>query len=308
MKYFIITVDTEGDNLWDYKEGDAIGTKNTDFIPRFQHLCEKYGFKPVYLTNYEMASDQRFVDYAKEWARNGKCEIGLHLHAWNNPPIVALSGPYTGNPYLIEYEEEVMRQKFETLYRLIESKFGEQPVTHRAGRWAMDARYFNILNEFGVKVDCSYTPGVSWEASKGVTIGGSDYTQQPLTTQWINGVLEVPATIRRFRNISNGTFKHRVKSLLLGEEVWLRPAMSNSQVMKQTLDIISKEDDVDFAEFMIHSSELMPGGSPYFKTEVSVESEYKRMEDVFLYAKKKGFTGITLKEYYRIHEDRSNNF
>ena len=54
MKKFIITVDTEGDNLWGYKEGDTITTNNALYIPRFQELCENYGFKPVYLTNYEM--------------------------------------------------------------------------------------------------------------------------------------------------------------------------------------------------------------------------------------------------------------
>lgn len=26
MKHFIITVDTEGDNLWEYKKGTPIGT------------------------------------------------------------------------------------------------------------------------------------------------------------------------------------------------------------------------------------------------------------------------------------------
>lgn len=27
-KYFIVTVDTEGDNLWNYRMGDAITTEN----------------------------------------------------------------------------------------------------------------------------------------------------------------------------------------------------------------------------------------------------------------------------------------
>ncbi|WP_395754844.1 hypothetical protein [Edwardsiella ictaluri] len=50
---FIITIDTEGDNLW--QNHDRITTENARYLPRFQLLCEKYGFKPVYLTNYEMA-------------------------------------------------------------------------------------------------------------------------------------------------------------------------------------------------------------------------------------------------------------
>lgn len=298
MKYFIITVDTEGDNLWEYKEGEEIKTRNAEFIPRFQQLCQKYGFKPVYLTNFEMANSQLFVNNAKSWAAQGDCEIGVHLHAWNNPPIVELEGPYHGNPYLIEYSEDVMRAKFKTLYELLFEKFGVNPVTHRAGRWAMDDRYFKILREFGIKVDCSFTPGVNWKMAKGKTQDGSDYTDEPHTIQWMEGVLEVPATLRRLHNWRNGSFKHRVKSFLLGEDVWLRPAMSNFASMKKVMDIVSKEDNVDFVEFMIHSSELMPGGSPYFRTTEDVEREYQTMDQFFNYATQKGYRGITLADYY----------
>lgn len=48
---FIITIDTEGDNLW--QNHKYIATENVHFLPRFQTLCEKYLFKSVYLTNYE---------------------------------------------------------------------------------------------------------------------------------------------------------------------------------------------------------------------------------------------------------------
>lgn len=50
MKTFLITVDTEGDNLWQWKPGEKITTENSLFIPRFQELCEKYGLIPTYLT------------------------------------------------------------------------------------------------------------------------------------------------------------------------------------------------------------------------------------------------------------------
>lgn len=307
MKYFIITVDTEGDNLWEYNEGEQIGTENARYIPRFQQLCEQFGFKPVYLTNYEMAKCDIFVSYAREWIKKGTCEIGVHLHAWNNPPIIELQGPYNGNPYLIEYVKHIMNEKFEVLFNLLKDRFNIEPISHRAGRWAMDERYFRILKSFGIKVDCSYTPGVNWNLSKGVTRGGTDYTLQPQSLQWIDGVLEVPATIRRFRNCMNGTFKHRLKSFIFGEDVWLRPAMSSLSSMKKVLDVVYNEKDVDFIEFMIHSSELMPNGSPYFKTEDAVEKEYSTMEALFKYAKENGFEGVTLKEYYLIHENSSDH-
>ena len=54
----------------------------------------------------------------------------------------------------------------------------------------------------------------------------------------------------------------------------------------------------DYVEFMVHSSELMPGGSPYFKDERSINQLYIDLEELFTYVKHLGFEGITLNEYY----------
>ena len=86
-KHLIITIDTEGDNLWAWREGQPIGTENTRFLPPFQSLCEEYGMKPVYLSNYEMLQEPRFCALAREKQDRGLCEIGMHLHAWNCPPL-----------------------------------------------------------------------------------------------------------------------------------------------------------------------------------------------------------------------------
>ena len=72
--------------------------------------------------------------------------------------------------------------------------------------------------------------------------------------------------------------------------------------MKKAIDIVSKEDDVDFVEFMLHSSEVMPDGSPYFVTECDIDREFLIMDSVFAYAKKKGYQGCTLQEYSKIRE------
>ncbi len=66
---FLITIDTEGDNLW--QKHDSITTENARYLPRFQQLCEKYGFKPVYLTNYEMAIDPFYIEFARDVIARG---------------------------------------------------------------------------------------------------------------------------------------------------------------------------------------------------------------------------------------------
>lgn len=74
---FIITVDTEGDNQWSIYNGQNITTENANFIPRFQEMCEEFGFKPVYLVNYEMANNDFLMDYLK---KNKKKEFAKSEH------------------------------------------------------------------------------------------------------------------------------------------------------------------------------------------------------------------------------------
>ena len=134
MGKFIITIDTEGDDLWSWKEGMEIRTENIRFLPRFQQKCEEYGFKPVWLTNYEMIESPNFVEFISDVEERGTGELGMHLHAWNSPPFYDLQGNCPGNPYLIEYPYEIMSEKIRYITDLIFKRTGIRPVSHRAGR------------------------------------------------------------------------------------------------------------------------------------------------------------------------------
>ena len=162
-KPFLISVDTEGDGLWWWKPGDPISTNNTKFLPRFQQLCDCFGFKPTYLTNWEMANDAAYAVFAKRVVDEGRGEVGMHLHAWNTPPICDTMRPKLANPgqdYLIEYDEAAMEEKKISTTKAIENSIGVRPTTHRAGRWAMDERYFRLLAKHGYVCDCSVSPAL----------------------------------------------------------------------------------------------------------------------------------------------------
>ena len=73
---FIITIDTEGDNLW--LRPKEITTRNVHFLPRFQSLCESYGFKPTYLIAYEMAISPTFQEFGKDIIKRKTGEIEMH--------------------------------------------------------------------------------------------------------------------------------------------------------------------------------------------------------------------------------------
>lgn len=299
-KYFLITIDTESDNQWELSHTRS--TENAKFIPRFQELCESYGLKPTYLVDCSMAQDTFLIEYLKRCYRNGTCEIGMHLHAWDTPPSHEYDGCTYARPYLIEYPSDVMRSKIAYLHELLTQNFACEIVSHRAGRWVTNPLYFDLLSEFGYKIDCSVTPGVSWKKSAGAVGGGCDYTRCEDAVSWVGSdkkILEVPATIKKLHVVhaprqKADVLKEPVK-FLLGRNCWLRPALSSNETMLRIL----RNRKQNYAEFMMHSSEMMPGGSPYFKDSEDIEALYQNL-DRFFAAIAGRYTGVTLNEFYRI--------
>lgn len=310
---FLITIDTEGDNLW--QKNSNLTTENARYLPRFQALCEKYGFKPVYLTNYEMAIDPIYIEFARDAIARNTAEIGMHLHAWNSPPLTALTDDdWRHKPYLIEYSDDVMKQKISFMTQLLEDTFQTKMISHRAGRWAFDERYAALLIEHGYQVDCSVTPKVDWRGAKGAPDGkgGTDYRAFPthayfMDIQNINqpgnsSLLQVPMSIQYKHSALLNTLKagyDKLRGKTRSPSVhWLRPMGGNLATMQQVIEK-TLADGSDYVEYMLHSSEYMPGGSPTFKTDEDIELLYQDLEQLFIWLQPK-VTGMTLAEYNNI--------
>ena len=316
MRSFLITIDTEGDDIW--SRSPSVETRNASFLPRFQSLCENFGLKPTYLVNYEMANDRGFVEMGRDLIARGAGEIGMHLHAWNSPPI----HPLTNNdsyyqPFLIEYPEDEIRKKVEFHTRFLEDVFGVKMLSHRSGRWALSAFYADVLRDLGFRVDCSVTPHVDWRSTKGEPdgAGGTDYRGFPEQHYWMSernialpgtsSLLEVPMTIidRSPALLTRATQACEYISDLPDKArrhiwplEWLRPNGSNLTSMLRILDVAISQNR-PHVEFMTHSSELMPGGSPYFRSAESVEKLYRDLNELFSQAAKH-FCGSTLTEFH----------
>lgn len=312
---FLITIDTEGDNLWSNPR--TIETENARYLPRFQALCERYRLKPTYLVNYEMACCPDFVAFGRDVLCRGAGEVGMHLHAWNSPPIEPLTADdYRFHPYLVEYPAEIMERKIAFMTGLLEDAFASRMVSHRAGRWAFDATYARLLMKFGYAVDCSVTPHVSWRSRKGAPDGrgGSDYRHAPERPYFVDGedprrpgtttLLEVPMTIRRRDDAPSRWLAHqsdehpilwRAVDRLRPLTRWLRPNGRNRRALLGLVDEIVSSGE-GHAEFMLHSSELMPGGSPSFRDGAAIERLYEDLECLFA-AVQQHFDGVTLADF-----------
>lgn len=319
---FLITIDTEGDNLW--AQPREITCRNAGFLPRFQELCELHGFKPTWLTNYEMAMDDTFVAFGRDVIRRGTGEIGMHLHAWNSPPLQALTDDdFRHHPYLIEYPETVMRSKIAFMTSLLEDRFGVKMKSHRAGRWAFNEIYARLLAEQGYEVDCSVTPHVSWRKNRGSPSGqgGSDYRHFPAEPYFLDmraisrpgdsDLLEVPMSIRpsRLQKIAPWSYRLPIARKLAWRRSppfnWLRP---NGRNLGELLGLVNEIADEAPAhlEFVLHSSEFMPGGSPVFPDEASIEKLYRDLDRLFGEIGKR-FKGMALGEFRDIWRHNKEN-
>lgn len=321
---FLITIDTEGDNLWSRPRD--ITTENSRYLPRFQELCERYGFKPTYLTNYEMAKCPVFQEFARDACKRNQAEVGMHLHGWNSPPAQPLTtDDFTFQPFLIEYSDAQMRDKIAVMTELLETTLERKMRSHRAGRWAFDERYARYLVDFGYRVDCSVTPGFSWRDVKGDPNGqgGTDYTGFPdrayvmdlndlaqentTATDGADFLLQVPMTVRAANSKLADKLDHLQRNGPRGVRrlvrhlaprfprfVWLRPNGNNLRQMQQIVNAAHNEQR-DYVEFMLHSSEFMPGNKN-FPDERSIEVLYEHLAALFESAAK-NFQGAALHEY-----------
>ncbi len=314
---FLITIDTEGDNIWAGRE--RVATHNAAYLARFQSLCEAYGLKPTYLTNWEMAICPAFQELGRDVLKRGTAEIGMHLHAWNNPPLHApIDDDNDHMPYMIEYPEAVIRAKVTAITELLEATFEVRPVSHRAGRWAFNSVYARVLVDHGYLVECSVTPHVSWRSHLGHPTGqgGADYRQFPESAYFLDldnidrpgdsTLLEVPMTITRRRwwapiewvrrCARDAPLARRALAKYFPPQCWLRPDGRN---LARMVDIVrgAVAERRDYVEFMLHSSELMPGGSPVFTSVADVEKLYENLEALFADAARY-CDGMTLHEYY----------
>jgi hypothetical protein len=297
---FLITIDTEGDNAW--ARPREITVRNEKFLPRFQRLCERHGLKPTWLTDHEMAVSPGYQEFGRDVLARSAGEIGMHLHAWTTPPFEPLTDDdLRWQPYLAEYPEPVLREKVRIMTSTLEDTFGVKMTSHRAGRWLLDSTYARALVESGYIADCSVTPGVSWKGHPGDPrgSGGADYTGFPRRPYWLDleqldrpgrsPLLELPMTIvdpnpgwaislrDRF---AGGTLPRRILGRLFPGPLWLRPNGSNRREMLSIIRSAAGAGE-PMVEFMIHSSEFMPGGSPYFPAERDVEELFEDLEAVW---------------------------
>ncbi len=320
----IVTIDTEADDQWD-RSRTELSLDNLECIPRFQDLCDRFGQTPTYLCTSEVVEDPRF-DALRGYQEAGRAEIGAHLHPWTTPPPNDHSHAGLGHDapgtYPSELEPAIFAEKLRLLTDRIEARAGWRPRSYRAGRWGFSAEHIPILISLGFLVDCSVTPLVSWERVPGARRGGPDFRRARPAPYFLDPndvcragdspLLEVPVTIlfaagaARSERLQRLYSRHRRKlparamnRLLRLEPQWFRPYPRMSAKQLISVFELARDAGLPAVEMMFHSSELMPGGSPYNPDEAAIELLFEKLETVFARLQANGCRGRTITEFAR---------
>jgi hypothetical protein len=316
---FCVTVDTEGDNQWDH--GAPLLTENVRFWQPFQTICERHGVVPTYLITSEIAADPLAQRLLSSWSAEGTAEVGAHLHPWTTPPFVDAAGLRFNDwahAFICQLPDELISEKLDNLVSEIEQKVGVRPVSFRAGRFGFDIRVARELSRLGFTVDSSVTPLVEWSRHAGLPGrgGGPDFRRhglRPFVLQGSGdpGLLEVPVTIvptlsllRRYPRLLDAFMTLPVRAArkllfrqwLCPQPVWLRPTPEFRRDDLENAWMVAEQSGAPVAVMMFHSSELMPGCSPYRPTTESIYELLGLLDDFFRFAVDAGASPASLKD------------
>ncbi len=279
----LMGVDTEADDQWTAAGREASAVHNATRLPALQTLCEEFGVRPSYLVTHEMATRDESRGILRELGASGRAEIGTHLHPWSSPPfrpedLRAHTYPHNLPPELLERQ---LRELTET----ITTNLGVRPTTYRAGRNGFNGRSLPILEALGYTVDTSVDPLFNERRKGGMVFGGAplvpyhpDYDD--VTRPGASRILEVPITAATLPGLPK-----RVEALFTAlppipyrgalrraglRAVWLRPSYTRLGDMLRFADALHAR-QVPCFNIIFHSSELLPGGSPYTPDAASVQ-------------------------------------
>jgi hypothetical protein len=320
--YLVITIDVEPDCTpsWQYSDPLTFKGVTTGIKDRLQPLFNKYDIVPTYLINNVVLEDAESVKVLG--SLEGKYELGTHLHPEFMEPQKSFSS-YAGKRGLAnccEYPENVEFEKIKNITQLFADDFHYKPTSFRAGRFSAGANTINSLQALGYKVDTSVTPHVSWnDKTRKVPV---DYTlakDQPyfikkgtiLEEDTAGSILQVPVSIvlkpvKIFREIKRTLFGLR-GAMQQQRPVWLRPVYSTNAELRVVVDDLLHryhEHDVVVFNMMFHNVEVMPGLSPYCKTETDCTRYLNQLTFFFEYCKNKNIKSVALTDLYDIQKGK----
>lgn len=308
-----VTIDTEEDD-WGRYEQDGATTRNIAHLPELQDLFERWGARPTYLVNRPPLLERASVEILGRLAARPDVEIGAHCHPWNTPPSTG-EGPERS--MMSSLDDAANRGKIREVKDRLRGELGVTPRCFRAGRWGFGGSVARPLRDEGFAIDTSVTPFVDWR-----DMGGPDYTHAPtepyrfhpdapLEPDEAGSLVQLPATVgflrgdftraaRTRRRLEAGALTRRtlvgpLDRLGFFAKRWLSPENSNAQTMIRLAESCIRAGQTCL-QVTFHSSALLPGATPFVRTEDDRREFFGRLDRFLSYCKRSGFEFLTLSE------------
>jgi len=271
----LVGIDTEADDQWSEAGRREMAVRNADRLPELQRLFEGFDVRPSYVVTWEMATRDSSAAVLRELAAGGRCEIGTHLHPWSSPPF--RPEDLAGHTYPHNLPPELLERQLRELTAAIQERIGVRPTTYRAGRNGFDGGTLPILEKLGYTVDTSVDPLFNERRKRGMLFAGAPldpYHPDPRDVRrpGASGILEIPisaatdpplpkALEAAYARLEPIRWRGGLRRLGL-RPVWLRPSYTALPDALRFAERLAREGR-PCANIIFHSSEILPGGSPY---------------------------------------------
>jgi hypothetical protein len=284
---YVLTIDVEVDAGRKWRTTDpATYLGVTQGIERLQASCERHGVRPVYLISPAVMVDANSIAFLKSLDTT-KCELGAHLHGEYIGPQAKYPGPdFSGcdpSEMQCHYDRDLEFAKLQSLTNRFVELFGYAPKSFRAGRFGARGWTLECLEKLGYSHDSSVTPFRNWydqvDFSNPCSVTPYYPSKENICEFGDAKVLEVPVSITP-------------------ELKWLRPTprFSDFDGCVEVIQWYEEHAAPTVLCSMFHNVELVPGMSPYCKTQADCDAMVETIERTFDLLKARNYSFKTLSE------------
>ena len=284
-----VIVDTEEEFDWNAPlSRDQTSVRAMRNIHLLQSLLAAVRVKPTYVIDYPVATQRDGYGPLLDFHRSGEAEIGAHLHPWVTPPFEEELTPRNSFGFRLGRLE---LRKLQVLRDAIQA-IGVTPTVFKAGRYGFGESTADALESLGFDVDVSINPRMNFAAEGGPDFGRFD--TMPFLFGQKRRLLEVPCTTdyvgvagdhaQRLHNFADSPALRPLHAvgilsrLGIVNKVMLSPEGNAIGELKALTRSLLRRGVRTFS-LTLHSPSLMPGCTPYVRTEQQLQQFLDRIKE-----------------------------
>lgn len=278
----VVSVDVEEEGLFGGQYAREATAANVTHLKRLDFCPREFGVPLTLLAAWSVTQSPAACEAILRHKEDYGAAVGAHLHHWNTPPLRELPYPDPVPSALVPHD--LMRDKLLQLCDTINDRFGTPPRSFRMGRFDWCDSLAPLLEEAGIRVDSSMVP-----LRTEIGLDRPDHFRfRARPWQITPSLLEVPLTADSIADFfAKGADRlgtllpEKARRRLLRDYsrvavVGIAPLWFPLASMKLATWLhLARGGRV--LNMFLHSSELMPGGSPKVPDEAAANKLAKKI-------------------------------